>query len=97
MPKADSSLNMLIVAAVLALGVGYYVPRTFSSRPVETTGATAVVADPKPLPKKVWAASAPGAAWARIPLRASRRLSKPAPTLSSSIPRMAMRRACSTA
>lgn len=60
MPKADSSLNMLIVAAVLALGVGYYVPRTFSSRPVETTGATAVVADPKPLPKKVWAASAPG-------------------------------------
>jgi HlyD family secretion protein len=62
MPKADSSLNMLIVAAVLALGVGYYVPRTFSSRPVETTGATAVVAtDPKPVPpKKVWAASAPG-------------------------------------
>jgi HlyD family secretion protein len=58
MPKADSSLNMLIVAAVLALGVGYYVPRTFSTRPVETTGS--VAADPKPQPKKVWAASAPG-------------------------------------
>ena len=47
MPKADSTLNVLIVAAVLALGVGYYVPRTLSSRhvevekaPVTTTGST---------------------------------------------------------
>jgi HlyD family secretion protein len=46
MPKADSTLNVLIVAAVLALGVGYYVPKTLSSRHVEvekaaiTTGST---------------------------------------------------------
>jgi HlyD family secretion protein len=33
MLKGDSTLNVLIVAAVLALGVGYYVPKTFSSRP----------------------------------------------------------------
>ena len=32
MPKADSSLNMLIVAAVVALGIGYYVPQTFSQK-----------------------------------------------------------------
>lgn len=31
MPKTDSSLMMLAVAALVALGVGYYVPRTFSS------------------------------------------------------------------
>ena len=35
MRKGDSSLNMLIVAAILALGVGYYVPQTFSSKPAE--------------------------------------------------------------
>jgi HlyD family secretion protein len=46
MLKADSTLNVLIVAAILALGVGYYVPKTFSSRPAEaektalTTGST---------------------------------------------------------
>ena len=47
MLKADSTLNVLIVAAVLALGVGYYVPRTLSSRhvevekaPITTTGST---------------------------------------------------------
>ena len=46
MLKADSTLNVLIVAAILALGVGYYVPKTFGSRPAEvektvlTTGST---------------------------------------------------------
>jgi HlyD family secretion protein len=47
MPKADSALNVLIVAAVLALAVGYYVPKTLSSRQPEvqkttitTTGST---------------------------------------------------------
>jgi HlyD family secretion protein len=47
MLKADSTLNVLIVAAVLALGVGYYVPKTLSSRQPEvqktavtTTGST---------------------------------------------------------
>jgi HlyD family secretion protein len=33
MLRGDSSLNMLIVAAILALGVGYYVPQTFSAKP----------------------------------------------------------------
>ena len=32
MPKADSSLNMLIVAAVVALGIGDHVPQTFSQK-----------------------------------------------------------------
>src|SRR5262245_35346250 len=68
MLKADSTLNVLIVAAVLALGVGYYVPKTFSSRPADvdksavtpaTSGATSTVA-PKASVKSGWAASAPG-------------------------------------
>ncbi|MDX2201669.1 MAG: efflux RND transporter periplasmic adaptor subunit [Hyphomicrobiaceae bacterium] len=41
MPKSDSSLMMLAVAAVVALGVGYYVPRTFSTRPPVETASTA--------------------------------------------------------
>lgn len=71
MLKSDSSLVMLVVAAVVALGVGYYVPRTFSQRPavepeatlataktgtVVTTQANAPVA-PK---SSSWTASAPG-------------------------------------
>ena len=64
MPKADSSLNMLIVAAVVALGIGYYVPQTFSQKSAtnaanaQTNAPTTpkVVAPPKPQ----WAASAPG-------------------------------------
>ena len=39
MLKADSTLNVLIVAAILALGVGYYVPKTLSSRPAEVEKA----------------------------------------------------------
>ncbi|KAB2920789.1 MAG: HlyD family efflux transporter periplasmic adaptor subunit [Hyphomicrobiaceae bacterium] len=66
MPKSDSTLTMLIVAAVLALGVGYYVPKTFSVKPSEpaktngtaTTGTVNVA--PKAAPKTAWAASAPG-------------------------------------
>jgi HlyD family secretion protein len=59
MLRSDSSLTMLIVAAVLALGIGYYVPQTLSSRPVEA-------AKSETPPKEVaqgtrgWAASAPG-------------------------------------
>ena len=72
MLKADSTLNVLIVAAILALGVGYYVPKTFSSRPAEvektvlTTGSTptstsSTTATPKAATTKSgWAASAPG-------------------------------------
>ena len=75
MLKADSTLNVLIVAAILALGVGYYVPKTFSSRPAEvektalTTGSTpnssstgSTTAAPKAAAttKSGWAASAPG-------------------------------------
>ena len=57
MPKADSSLNMLIVAAVVALGIGYYVPQTFSQKSPNTANAET----PKDPPKAAaWAASAPG-------------------------------------
>lgn len=40
MPKTDSSLMMLAVAALVALGVGYYVPRTFSNRAQIETAST---------------------------------------------------------
>ena len=67
MRKRDSSLNMLIVAAILALGVGYYVPQTLSSKPVEPAKGDAPAkseasAKPNaaPSPKSSWAASAPG-------------------------------------
>jgi HlyD family secretion protein len=50
---------MLIVAAILALGVGYYVPQTFSSKPAEPAKGDAA-AKPKEAPKTAWAASAPG-------------------------------------
>lgn len=73
MRKRDPSLNILIlvVAAVLALGVGYYVPQTFNARPGETAKANA--ASPK---KAAWAASAPG----RIePLGGEVRIATPVP------------------
>jgi HlyD family secretion protein len=57
MPKADSSLNMLIVAAVVALGIGYYVPQTFSQKSSPNQAKAEV---PKAPPKAAWAASAPG-------------------------------------
>lgn len=66
MPKADSSLNMLIVAALVALGIGYYVPQTFSQKGPDgatkagssTSPAPTQTAQPAPAPS--WAASAPG-------------------------------------
>src|SRR5262245_52520947 len=61
MPRGDSSLNMLIVAAILALGVGYYVPQTFSAKPALDTVKTASDSTrPKPATKNGWAASAAG-------------------------------------
>lgn len=66
MPKGDSNLNMLIVAAILALGVGYYVPQTLSSKTATQVAAEAPAkADATPAktasaPKVAWAASAPG-------------------------------------
>jgi HlyD family secretion protein len=65
---------MLIVAAVLALGIGYYVPQTFSQKPATggsgspapsgTATATATAAEtPRSgatAARPVWAASAPG-------------------------------------
>ena len=68
MPRGDSSLNMLIVAAILALGVGYYVPQTFSAKPavdsVKSSAADGAKADasakPKAASKSGWAASAAG-------------------------------------
>jgi HlyD family secretion protein len=62
MPKADSSLNMLIVAAVVALGIGYYVPQTFSQKSPDAAKAETVksTAPKTAQPKAAWAASAPG-------------------------------------
>jgi HlyD family secretion protein len=68
MPKADSSFNMLIVAAVVALGIGYFVPQTFSQKIAQVTGgdakpeATSQPATPLPAQSQTatWAASAPG-------------------------------------
>jgi HlyD family secretion protein len=66
MPKADSSLNMLIVAALVALGIGYYVPQTFSQK--GSDGANKASSGTTPAPTHqiaqaqapTWAASAPG-------------------------------------
>jgi HlyD family secretion protein len=47
MPKADSSFNMLIVAAVAALAIGYFVPQMLSRKPggaAATATATAAEA-----------------------------------------------------
>jgi HlyD family secretion protein len=62
MPKSDSTLTMLLVAALLALGVGYYVPRAFVAHPAEpkTDSAASTAAPVKSAVKTVWAASAPG-------------------------------------
>ncbi|HET6926101.1 MAG TPA: biotin/lipoyl-binding protein, partial [Hyphomicrobiaceae bacterium] len=61
MPRGDSSLNMLIVAAILALGVGYYVPQTFSAKPALDTAKTPSDSSrPKTATKNGWAASAAG-------------------------------------
>ncbi len=67
MRKGDSSIYMLIVAAIVALGVGYYLPQTFSSKPAETVKDDASAkADASAKPKAAsssktaWAASAPG-------------------------------------
>jgi HlyD family secretion protein len=67
MPRGDSSLNMLIVAAVLALGVGYYVPQTFSAKPAldsvktaDPAKTTASTSKTKNAPKSGWAVSAAG-------------------------------------
>ena len=58
MPRGDSSLNMLIVAALLALGVRYYVPQTLSKR--ADPARVDVAAKDKPSVVSAWAASAPG-------------------------------------
>lgn len=69
MPKADSSLTMLIVAAAVALGIGYFVPQTFSQKVAQTAPGDAkpeASAPPVTAPPAVqsptgsWAASAPG-------------------------------------
>ena len=59
MLSSDSSLNMLIVAAVLALGIGYYVPQTLSSRSADLAKAEVPEKAPPPT-ARTWAASAPG-------------------------------------
>ena len=66
MLKGDSTFTMLIVAAILALGVGYYVPKAFVARPSEpgkseATASSLVTGAAKAAPAKPeWAASAPG-------------------------------------
>jgi HlyD family secretion protein len=59
MPRGDSNLNMLIVAAILALGVGYYVPQTLSSRATDPAKAD-IAPKQSAATKSAWAASAPG-------------------------------------
>jgi HlyD family secretion protein len=58
MPKADSSVSMLVVAAALALGIGYFVPQTFSHR--RPVADVAKAAETPKTAKTMWAASAPG-------------------------------------
>src|SRR5262245_1443685 len=65
MLKGDSTFTMLIVAAILALGVGYYVPKAFVARPaepgkIEATSAIVTGAAKAAPAKPEWAASAPG-------------------------------------
>lgn len=64
MPKADSSFTMLVVAAGLALGIGYYVPQILSQKPTPAYAAKpeeSPKATQAPTPQRpVWAASAPG-------------------------------------
>jgi HlyD family secretion protein len=59
-PKGDSTFNMLVIAAILALGVGYYVPPTLSGRTASETAKIEGTAKPKSPGKPAWAASAPG-------------------------------------
>jgi HlyD family secretion protein len=75
---------MLIVAAILALGVGYYVPQTFSAKPSADGAKTADAATSsngspartKPAPKGNWAVSAAG----RVePIGGEVRITAPAP------------------
>jgi HlyD family secretion protein len=52
---------MLVVAAGLALGIGYYVPQTLSQKPTPAYAAKAEEAPKAAAPQRpVWAASAPG-------------------------------------
>jgi HlyD family secretion protein len=66
MLKGDSTFTMLIVAAILALGVGYYVPKAFVARPAEppkndmTASSLVTGAAKAATSKPEWAASAPG-------------------------------------
>lgn len=63
MPRSDSSITMLIVAAVVAIGVGYYVPKTFSGRSGDEARAAEGTVERKSdtgATKSSWAASAPG-------------------------------------
>src|SRR5262245_57088965 len=66
MPKADSSFSMLIVAAMAALGIGYFVPQLFSHKSVGATATATAAESPKDEASKpaaarpLWAASAPG-------------------------------------
>jgi HlyD family secretion protein len=60
-PKRDySTLSMLILAAILALGVGYYVPQSFSSKAPPAGLAGAAIGQPPAPAKSAWVASAPG-------------------------------------
>jgi HlyD family secretion protein len=66
MLRSDSSIAMLILAALVAIGVGYYVPKTFSVRPGDEAKAAEGASDraktitPAVAGKSSWVASAPG-------------------------------------
>jgi HlyD family secretion protein len=66
MPKSDSTINTLILAAVAALGFAYFVPR-YLAKGTEAVASNATVAPEAgttptvaAAPRVIWAASAPG-------------------------------------
>ncbi len=67
MPNNNSTIGTLVAAALLAIAVGYFVPRNASLQKPETTAAVTAPANaaPAPIPaatgaRVTWAASAPG-------------------------------------
>jgi HlyD family secretion protein len=69
MPRSDSTINTLVLAAVAAIGVAYFVPRYLAPRgPEATTIGAAVAANTTPpaaadaaaVSRTLWVASAPG-------------------------------------
>ena len=61
--RSDSTVNTLIIAAVAAIGIAYFVPRHLAGAPGAATATTAVSTldrNAPAQPRAIWAASAPG-------------------------------------